>query len=708
MTGEQPITTSREDVVETIHGVAVTDPYRWLEAGDADAVRAWTAAQNARTEALLDAVPGRAALAARLGELLRVGTVAAPAVRGERLFYLKREGDQNQPVLCVRDGVDGPERADVDPNALDAAGLVALDWWYPSADGRLVAYGVSRGGDEWSTLRVVEVDTGRVLRDAIERCRYSSVAWLQDGGGFFYTRYPTPGTVPSGDEEYNSHAFFHRLGEDPAADPKVFGEGRPPQDMIDLTISRDGRWLVAVAMQGWARSEVFLRDLTWEEGPWVPVVEGVDALFDNAILGADRLYLRTNLNAPNGRIVALDPTDSAPALERWETIVPERADRTIEGFVLAGGRIVAHELEAATSRVRLCGWDGSPLGELPLPGLGSVHALDGEENGHLVAVDYTSFAVPRSSFVYDLGPTSDRRPPSSVPARPLAPLPPPGFDPVAIEVRQVRYPSKDGTPISMFVVHRRGLALAGDHPTVLIGYGGFNISLGPSYDPALPAWLERGGVLAQPNLRGGGEYGEAWHRAGMLDNKQNVFDDVLAAADWLITEGYTSPEQLAIAGGSNGGLLVGAAITQRPELFRAALCAVPLLDMVRYHRFRIAKLWIPEYGSSDDPEQFAWLYAYSPYHRVREGTCYPATLLTTGEQDSRVDPLHARKMAAQLQHATNCGDERPILLRAEMQAGHGQGKPLHKRVAEAADEWGFLGWQLGVDWDEAGRTASRG
>ncbi|MDP9364351.1 MAG: prolyl oligopeptidase family serine peptidase, partial [Chloroflexota bacterium] len=593
MTPNRRPTARRDNVVDTLHGVAIPDPYRWLEDGDDKETRAWTAAQNARTEALLGAVPGRAALETRLRDLLRVGTVGTPRVRGGRFFYQKREGEQNQPILYARDGVEGEERVVVDPNALDAAGLAALDWWEPSPDGRLVAHGVSRDGNEWSTLRVAEAETGRLLPDAIARCRYSSVAWLPDGSGFYYTRYPEPGSVPPGEEEYSSHAFFHRLGDDPAADPKVFGEGRSPQDMISLAISRDGRWLVATAFQGWARSEVFLRDLTWEDGPWVPVVEGEDARFDNAIPTADRLYLRTDRDAPNGRIVAVDPSSPAPALERWETVVPERPERILEGFVLAGDRVVSHELESAASRLRLYGHDGTPRGELSLPGLASVLGLDAEEEGDAVGVGVESFVAPPAAFVYDA---------ASGERRVLSPLPPvAGFDPATVEVRQVRYPSKDGTPIPMFLVHRAGLLPSGDHPTVLTGYGGFNISRTPGYQAALPAWLERGGIFALPNLRGGGEFGEAWHRAGMLANKQNVFDDFLTAAEWLIAEGYTNPERLAIWGGSNGGLLVGAAITQRPDLFRAAVCAVPLLDMVRYHRFRIAKLWIPEYGSADDP-----------------------------------------------------------------------------------------------------------
>ena len=684
-----PPVARREEVVETLHGVEVVDPYRWLEDGASEETRAWTAAQNAVTEAALRAVPGRAILERRLQGLLTVGTVSAPEVRGERFFYLKREGEQNQPVLYARDGLDGAERVVVDPNALDAEGLAALDWWYPSPDGRRLAFGISRDGDEWSTLRVVEVEGGEVLPDEIGRTRYCSLAWLPDGEGFHYTRYPAPGTVPPGEEEYNDHLFFHRLGANPAEDPKVFGEGRSPQDMILVEASPDGRWLVAIAMQGWARSEVYLRDLTWEDAPWVPVAEGIDALFTNPVVTNDRLYLLTNLDAPNYRVVAVDPASPAPGLERWATVVPERSDRVIEGFVLTGGRIVAAELEAAASRLRAYGTDGGEAGEFDLPELGSLNGLNGEEDGQRVVAGFTSFVTPASVLVFDV--RSGKR-------WPLAPLaPPPGFDPARFTVRQVHYPSRDGTRISMFLVHRKGLALDGDNPTVLTGYGGFNISEGPGFVAALPAWLEAGGVYALPNLRGGGEYGEAWHRAGMLGEKQNVFDDFVAAAEWLIAEGYTSPDTLGIWGGSNGGLLVGAAITQRPELFRAAICTVPLLDMVRYHHFRIAKLWVPEYGSAEDPEQFRWLYAYSPYHRVRKGERYPATLLTTGEQDSRVDPMHARKMTALLQWAS-ADPARPILLRAETQAGHGAGKPLGKRVAEAADEWGFLGWQLGVTW----------
>jgi prolyl oligopeptidase len=516
------------------------------------------------------------------------------------------------------------------------------------------------------------------------------VAWEADGHGFFYTRYPEPGTVPPGEEEYHSHVFHHVIGDDPARDPKVFGEGRSPQDMMEVQTSHDGRWLVVIANQGWTRSDVYLCDLSQPERNFRPIVEGVDALFGAAIPTANRIYLLTNWEATNYRVVAVDPVD--PALERWETVVPERADRVIQAYALAGGRIVTHDLERATSRLRSHALDGTTSQDLPLPGLGSIGAIDGEQDGSLVVASFESFAMPSSGFVFDLD-TGER---TQLAALPL----PAGLEAGAIDVDQVSYHSKDGTPVSMFVIHRRGLERNGDHPLLLTGYGGFNISISPYYSARFLAWIERGGVVAIPNLRGGGEYGEEWHRAGMLQHKQNVFDDFIAAAEWLIGERYTRAERLAIDGGSNGGLLVGAALTQRPDLFRAVVCAVPLLDMLRYHHFRIAKLWIPEYGSADDPEAFRWLYAYSPYHHVVPGTCYPATLLKTGEEDSRVDPMHARKMAALLQWATSCGNEHPILLRAETKAGHGAGKPLSKRVAEAADDLSFIGWQLDVGRDQ--------
>ena len=677
----------REEVLESLHGVEIRDPYRWLEDSESEETRRWTAAQNARTAEILGEAPGRAALEARLRQLLSVGTVQAPSIRGDRFFYLKREGDQNQPALSVREGIDGEERAVVDPNE-SGDGLTALDWWYPSPDGALLAYGTSRHGDEWSTLQVIGVETGDMHPDSIERTRYSSLAWLPDGSGFFYTRYPAPGAVPPGQEHYNSHAYLHHLDDDPAKDRKVFGEGRDPHDMLSLALSEDGRWLTVIVSQGWARSEVFLHDQTSPLDAAVPVVEGVDARFDTPHPSANRIFLRTNWDTPNYRIVAIDPTVPEPS--NWQTVVAERPDRVIEDYVLAGGLIVAHEMEGATSRLRVYDLDGAFVRDLDLPGLGSVTALSGEAENPLLTVGYTSFIQPACAFAFDVR-TGERRSLSSLP-------PAEEFDPSEIAIEQVHYPSKDGTTISMFLIHRYDVEKQGQNPTILAGYGGFNISKAPEYRPHMPAWIECGGIVAIPNLRGGGEYGETWHQAGMKGNKQNVFDDFIAAAEWLVAEGYTTAEKLGIRGGSNGGLLVGASMTQRPDLFRAVFCGVPLLDMLRYHHFSIAKLWVPEYGSSDEADSFAWLYAYSPYHHVEEGTVYPATLLTTAEQDSRVDPLHARKMTALLQHATARGDDRPILLRAESEAGHGAGKPLSKRIAEAADEGSFFGMFLGMEW----------
>ena len=684
------VETRREEFIDTLHGVEIRDPYRWLEDSQSAETRAWTDAQNARTAAVLGAAPGRAALEARLRDLLAVGSVASPELRGDRLFYLKREGDQDQPILYTREGPAGDERALVDPATLGGDGLTALDWWYPSPDGHHLAYGTSRNGDEWSTLRVLDVGSGTDHPEAIKRTRYTSLAWLPDASGFFYTRYPTPGTVPEGGENYDRHAFFHRLGEDPAADRKVFGEGRSPQDMLGLTLSDDGRWLVVTASQGWARTEVYLHDQTWRDEPFVPVVEGVDALFLNPTFDGDRFFLLTNWEAPNYRVVSVDPT--APEPSNWETIIPESPDAVLDHFVLAGDVIVTHEMESATSRLRVYRMDGSHVRDFPLPGLGTVTSLDGHAGHPRVAIGYTSFVQPQCAFVIDLL-TGARLP--------ISPLPPAaGFDPTAIAVEQVRYPSKDGTPISMFLLRRADVPLDGTAPTILAAYGGFNISKTPDYRPHMPAWLERGGIIAIPNLRGGGEYGEDWHRAGMREHKQNVFDDFIAAAEWLIANGYTSAAKLGIRGGSNGGLLVGAAMTQRPDLVGAVFCGVPLLDMVRYHHFRIAKLWVPEYGSADDEDAFRWLHAYSPYHHVTGGTSYPPTLITTAEQDTRVDPLHARKMTALLQRETAGGDDRPILLRAEADAGHGIGKPLVKRIAEAADEGSFFATYLGLAWEE--------
>ena len=682
-----PPATEQRPVRELLHGRENVDPYRWLEDGDDPEVRAWAEEQNAYTQAVLDR-PGRAAIAGRLAAVLKTGVVGAPAQRGNRYFYVRREGEQNQPLLYVRDGLNGADRVLLDPNTASETGIVALDWWYASRDGRLVAYGYSQGGDEKSTLYVIDVDSGELLPDTIPYTRYSSLAWEPDGGGFYYTRRPEPGAVPAGEENYHCHVFHHRLGAEAADDPKLFGEGREMTEMPAVHLSPGGRWLVVVAQHGWSRTEVHVRDLEEHDGAFVPVVSGLDALFHGEVHD-DTLYLYTNLDAPNGRVIAIDLT--RPGREQWREIVAERADVILEpyGLSVAGGRLALHETKDVVAQVGVYTLDGEPAPSPRLPELSAIEGMRGEWDSDDVFIRVESYSLPPAVLRYHF-PTAELSTWASV-------EPPPGMP--DIEARQVFYESKDGTRVPMFIVGRKDATPNVEAPTVLSGYGGFNVGMTPMFAPRLIPWIERGGIVAFANLRGGNEYGEEWHRAGKLERKQNVFDDFSAAAEYLVREGYTNKQRLAISGGSNGGLLVGATMTQRPDLCRAVVCRVPLLDMLRYHHFRIAKLWVPEYGSADDPEQIEFLWAYSPYHNVRPDADYPALLLTAGESDGRVDPLHARKMAALLQGVDR---ENPVLLRVEMEAGHGQGKPLAKVIEEETDVWTFLGWQLGVDWEAGG------
>ncbi len=664
-------------VVDTLHGVEISDPYRWLEDGESAETKAWTERQNAYTRSFLDPLPFRERIRDRVEELWGVGLLETPRARRGRYFHVRREAEQEQAVLYLRRGPRGPDDALVDPNALAEEKLIAIDWWYPSHDGGLVAYGLSRGGDEMSTLHVLDVDARRVMADRIADTRFSSVAWLPDASGFYYARYP------EGDR-YNKRVRFHRLGTDPADDPLVFGEGRAPTDLPIVSLTPDGRRLLVHVAQGWARTEVYLLDRSRPDEGFRAIAAGLDAIFYAEIAG-DRLFVHTDWESPNWRLLEL-PLDD-PRLERARTVIAERADVVLTEVALAGGRIAAHELRDAISRLVVYDADGAEPREVPLPAPGSLLGISGRPDEPDLLFTYHSFLVPPVAFRHDV---------ASGETEEFARLtPPPGFDPERYEVRRVRCVSRDGTPIPIFLVHHRDVRPDGSNPAVLTGYGGFNVNRTPLYVPALPLWLESGGVYAVAVLRGGGEFGEAWHRAGMLERKQNVFDDFVAAAEWLVRERFTSRERLCLMGGSNGGLLVGAALTQRPDLARAVVCAVPLLDMLRYHHFQIAKLWIAEYGSADDPEQFRWLHAYSPYHRVREGESYPAVLLTTALGDSRVDPMHARKMAARLQAASASG--LPVLLRVESEAGHGIGKPRRKQIDESTDLWSFVFWQLGVE-----------
>jgi prolyl oligopeptidase len=694
----------------TVSG-APADPYRWLEDGDAPAVARWTEAQNAATRKALDHLPGRAALEERLGRLYAIGSLGAPVSRphpaGEagkpgkagkpakpgnerRYFYTRRDGAQNQAVLYVRDGLHGADRALVDVNQERADGTRALDWWFPSDDGRRVAYGTSDDGSEESLLRVRDVENGQDLVDQIPRTRACSLAWLPDGSGFYYTRYPKPGQVPAGEEAYHRGVFLHRLADDPAHDVKIFGEGRDRTDWPSVDLSPGGRWLVVSVAQGWTKSEVHLFDMHAALGSGavrqpVAVAAGEDARFDVVEALDDRIYLLTTSGAPRGRIFAVDPQH--PARGQWREVIPEGPDVLERAVYFHGGLAVGY-LHDAAARLSIFDPVKGAAGarrEVPLPGLGALTALSGARDVAELFYGFTGFFAPTSIFDVQLGAA-----PKSVVWRALeAPV-----DPAAFEVERVMVSSRDGTRVPLFLAHKKGLPRDGTHPALLTGYGGFDVNMLPAWTPSAIPFLERGGTYALAILRGGGEYGESWHRAGMLANKQNVFDDFIAAATWLVAERVTTADRLAISGGSNGGLLVGAALTQRPELFRAVICGVPLLDMLRYHLFRIAALWIPEYGSPDDPVAARWLAAYSPYQRVRDGVKYPAVFLHAAASDTRVDPMHARKMAARLQAATASG--LPVLLQVESKAGHGAGKPLRKVIAQLVDQWSFLFAQLGI------------
>ena len=681
------ISTRTEPVTETIHGVAVADPYRWLENGDSNEVRSWTEQQNRLLRQTIDAVPSRKRLVERLWALHGIGSLDAPVPKGKgraaRYFYTRREGQQNQPVLYVRQGLDGADRVLLDVNRLAADGAQALDWWYPSEDGRLLAYGVSVDGSELSTLRVRDVDTGQDRPDVIPWTRACSLAWPPSGRGFYYTRYPAPGSLPAGQEQYQRRVFFHRLGTDPTQDRMIFGEGLGTSAWTSVMLSPDGRWLGIEVADGAAKTELFLID-TKKRGVSspIPVVTGRPAIFNLVDMLDDRLYVVSNEDAPRYRLFQVDPRK--PQRENWKQVIAEGKD-TLERVAAVGGKLAALYLKDASSRVCVFSRAGKLEREIKLPGLGTVTELHGRHQGREFFFGFTSFLTPTVVMRHDL---STGR--STVWQKLASPI-----DSGVFSVEQVRYPSKDGTLIPMFLVARKGLARDGRAPALLWGYGGFNVNITPGFVAQVGPFVEQGGVYAVANLRGGGEYGETWHSAGVLGNKQNVFDDFIAAAEFLIREKITSRDRLAISGRSNGGLLVAAAITQRPDLFHAAICGVPITDMVRYHRFHIARFWVPEYGTAEDPEQFKFLYAYSPYHNVKDGVAYPATLVFTAESDTRVDPLHARKFVARLQAAQS--GPGPILLRTEDQAGHGAGKPLAKLIEQRADEMTFLFGQLGIE-----------
>jgi prolyl oligopeptidase len=674
-----------EVVEDNIHGHKIADPYRWLENSQASDTQQYVHDELAYTRSILDPLPGRAQTHQRLTQLLSIGTIGTPQLGGNFYFYTRREGTQNQPVLFVREGINGKDRTLLDVNQLAADGTVALDWWFPSEDGKYVAYGTSAGGSEESTLKVIETATGKQLPDTIERTRFASVAWKKDNSAFFYSRHPKKGDVPSGEEVYHVKIFYHVMGTDPAKDPLIFGEGRKAQDIPGVQLADDDdRWLLITVFQGWAKSEMYLQDLKAGTPP-VEITSGKEFLYSGEVY-QNKLYITTNEDAPRSRVLVVDAAN--PKRENWKEIVPQ-SDAVLQNSAIVGGKLGAQYEKNASSLLKLFQLDGQFIDDIPLPAIGTVSGTGSKWNRQEIFFGFQSFTIPPSIYHYDL---------SSRKTNLWDKVNAPGIDPSAYEVHQLWYTSKDGTKVPMFVFHKKGLELNGHNPTLLTGYGGFNVSLTPSFVGGRYIWLEHGGIFAVANLRGGAEFGEDWHQAGMLQKKQNVFDDFISAAEFLISQKYTDKDHLAIQGGSNGGLLVGAAFTQRPDLYRAVVCQVPLLDMLRYQNFQIAKLWIPEYGSAEDSKQFDWLYAYSPYHHVKPGTQYPAILFMTADTDTRVDPMHAKKMAALMQAEAANGQsrERPILLRIETKAGHGAGKPITKQIEEGTDIYSFLFWQLGM------------
>ncbi|MFQ5636785.1 MAG: prolyl oligopeptidase family protein [bacterium] len=672
---KKPPKTRIDNVTETLHGVDIVDPYRWLEDQKSPETREWIDAQNDYTLSLLGDFPGREQLKHRLTELMKIDVINTPSEYNGRYFFTKRAADQDLSIIYMRQGLDGEDEVLIDPHGMSADLTTSVGLRTASKDGTLLLYAVRQGGEDEVEVHLFDVDKKQDLPDLLPKARYFGISLTPDKSGMYYTRHGKEG----------SRVYFHKVGSDIATDKLIFGQGVDPGKIIFTSLSNDGRYLLIHVLHGSAgKTEVYFLDVS-SNGPLVTVVKDAEARTFGQFAG-DQLFLETNLNAPNKRIAAIDLANPPASPEGWREIVPEN-DFVISGSSVAGGKLFVNYLENVVSKVKVFEPDGKYVREISFPAIGSVGGVSGKWESSEAFFSYSSFLVPRTIYRYDVNEGS-----MAVWAKLNIPI-----ETENIEVKQVWYESKDKTKIPMFLVHAKGLDLDGSHPTYLTAYGGFNISRTPRFSSTAALWVELGGVYALPNLRGGGEFGEKWHRAGMLENKQNVFDDFIAAAEWLIEKGYTRPAKLAIAGGSNGGLLVGAALTQRPELFKAVICGVPLLDMVRYHKFLVARFWTPEYGSSEDAEQFKYIYAYSPYHNVKPGAQYPSVLFTSGDSDTRVAPLHARKMTALLQAAT--GSDNPVMLYYDTKSGHSGGKPVSQRIEDSTVTFSYLLWQLGESVD---------
>lgn len=678
--------TRREDITENHHGTHVADPYRWLEDDRSPETAAWAGAQNRVTREYLSGIPFRDKLRERLCRLWDYPKMGVPRSEGQWYYYTRNDGLQNQAVLYRSAVMGGPEELFLDPNDLSADGTTALNAISFSDDGRYCAYSVSESGSDWAEIRVIDTLSKASLPERIGRVKFSIASWSADSHGFYYSAYDTPDEAEVGSDYSAQNRFqkvyFHSLGDDPASDILVYCDPDHPLRYFHCAESADGKYIFINVSEGTHGTEVLYRETAKPQEEFRVLLPGFGNDYEIIHAQSDMAYVFTNEAAPNFRLFAVELGSEAPAMR---DIIPERADATLEVVTAVGGYLMAIYLRDASSEVLQYDTQGNFIRRLDLDGICSVSGFSGKKEDTRTFYSVTSYTSPAVIYSYDLADGT-----SELIFRPQT-----GFDPDLYVTRQVFFESRDGTRVPMFVVHGRDIPLDGSNPLLMYGYGGFNISHPPAFNPSVVMLLEQGGIFVDVTLRGGGEYGERWHRAGMLGNKQNVFDDFIAAAEYLIREGYTSPGRLAIMGGSNGGLLVGACMTQRPELFAVAVPQVGVLDMLRYHLFTIGWGWIVEYGDPDDPAQFEYLYRYSPLHNVVEGVCYPATLITTAEHDDRVVPAHSFKFAAALQKAQGC--DRPVLIRIDADAGHGAGKPTDKRIDEAADIYSFIFKNVGVE-----------
>ena len=670
------------DAADLMHGVSVSDPYRWLEDVKSPEVKSWMDAQDHYARERLAKLPGHEALAQRLRELFYVDSISAPAHRGKRYFYSRRHADREKAVIYWKEGEHGEEHVLLDPNTMSKDGSTSVGTWAPSWDGKRVAYALHVNNADEATLYVKEVATGQISEvDVIQGAKYAAPQWTPSGDGFYYAYLPTDAKIPVSERPGYTEIRYHQLGTPQSADPLLHERTGDPKTFLNVSLSRDGRWLFAYIRHGWNATDVYYRDLHHAEPAWKPFVVGQPAQF-SVIPWKEHFYVITNQGAPRWHVYRTET--GHPDREHWREIVPEDKSAVLDNAQVIGGHLVLTYLKNAASALEIRTLEGKPVRAVPLPGIGATTGMVGNPDEDDAYFAFTSFTTPPRIYH-----TSVKSGETALWSEVKVPV-----DPSPYTVEQVWYPSKDGTKVSMFIVRRKDLPRDGSTPFLLYGYGGFNLSMTPAFASSIYPWLEAGGGYAVANLRGGGEYGEEWHQAGMLARKQNVFDDYISAAEYLVHEGYTKPERLAIRGGSNGGLLVGAAVTQRPDLFRAAICAVPLLDMVRYHLFGSGRTWIPEYGTAEDAAQFKAIYAYSPYHHVKPGTHYPALLMLSADSDDRVDPMHARKMVARLQ-AANAGPH-PIWMRIEKNAGHGGADMVRQAVEQNADQYAFLMRELGM------------